>query len=179
MAPVVIAWPADRTRPHGVDELLAGAVVEGDGQQHPGVRRRVLDRLADRPLHVLRGARVGRVERPADPLDAHVQLVELLHPAEQLGVQAEDVTHLGTRPDPVLGGEPEDGEPADVPGDGDAHESGEVLLTLRVALGARQAAPSGPAAVAVHDAGDMQWHCLPRYGDGVGDWTLWDRRSRT
>ena len=65
-------------------------------------------------LHVLRRARVGAVERAAHPLDAHVQLVELGDPAEQLLVQPEDVAHLGARPHPVLGGEPEHRQPADV-----------------------------------------------------------------
>ena len=49
---------------------------------------------------------------------------------------------------------------------GDAHEAGEVLLALGVAGGARQAAPRRPAAVAVHDAGDVQrrggWIGRPR-----------------
>ena len=77
-------------------------------------------------------------------------------PAEQLAVQAEDVAHLGAGADPVLGREPEHGEPADVAAHGDAHQPGEVLLALGVAVGARQAAPLGPATVAVHDAGDVQ-----------------------
>ena len=166
--------------PHGVDQLLAGAVVEGDGEQHPRVRRRVGDRLADGALDVLRRARVGGVERPADPLDAHVQVVELGDPPEQLGVQAEDVADLGARPDPVLGREPEHGQPADVAAHGDAHEAGEVLLALRVPLRAGQAAAPGPAPVAVHDAGDVQrrvggrhreqrrWtRCRQRYGRGA------------
>ena len=129
--------------------MLAGGV--GDG-------------LADRPLHVLRGAGVGGVERPADPLDAHVQLVELVDPAEQLRVQAEDVADLGAGTDPVLGREAEHGEPADVAAHGDAHEAGQVLLALGVALGAGQAAASGPAPVAVHDAGDVE----PAGGSAVG-----------
>ena len=111
----------------------------------PVLRGRVGDRLADRPLDVLRGAGLGRVERPADPLDPHVQLVELLDPAEQLVVQAEDVADLGARADPVLGREAEDGQPADVAADGDAHEAGQVLLALGVALGAGQARGARPS----------------------------------
>ena len=149
---------------HGVDQLLAGAVVEGHGEQHAGVPGGVADGLADGPLDVLRRPGLGRVERPADPLDAHVELVELLDAAEQLGVEAEDVADLGAGTDPVLGREPEHGEPADVPRHGDAHEPGQVLLALGVPLGPRQPAPPCPAAVAVHDAGDVQWHRRPRYG---------------
>ena len=119
------------------------------------LRRGVGDGLADRPLDVLGRAGVGRVERPADPLDAHVEVVELLDAAEELGVEAEDVAHLGAGADPVLGREAEDREPADVAPHGDAHEPGEVLLALGVTLGAGQAAAPGPAAVAVHDARDV------------------------
>ena len=39
---------------------------------------------------------------------------------------------------------------------GDAHEAGQVLLALGVALRPGQAAPPGPATVAVHDAGDVE-----------------------
>ena len=132
------------------------AVVERDREQHPGVLAGVGDRLADRPLDQLRGARALGVERPADPLDPHVQLVELLDPGEQLAVQAEDVAHLGAGTDPVLGGEAEHGEPADVALDSDPDDAGDVLLALGVARRARLAPPLRPAPVAVHDAADVE-----------------------
>ena len=155
---------------HGVDQLLAGAVVERHREQHAGVAGGVGDGLADGPLHVLRRAGVGGVERPADPLDAHVQLVELLDPAEQLGVQPEDVADLGAGTDPVLGGEAEHGEPADVAAHGDAHEPGQVLLALGVPLGPGQAAPPGPAPVAVHDARDVEHGVVQeRLGHSAGN----------
>ena len=97
-----------------------------------------------------------RVERAADPLDPHVQLVELVDPAEQLLVQAEDVADLGPRPHPVLGRESEHRQPADVAPDGHPDETGQVLLALGVAVGPGAAAPVRPAPVAVHDAGDME-----------------------
>ena len=84
--------------------------------------------------------------------------------AEQLGVQAEDVADLGAGADPVLGREAEDRQPADVAAHRDAHEAGEVLLALGVALGAGQAAPPGPAPVAVHDARDVQARPTARGG---------------
>ena len=92
----------------------------------------------------------------ADPLDPHVELVELGDPAEQLLVQAEDVAHLDPGPDPVLGREAEHGQPADVALHGQPHDGGQVLLALGVPGGARQAAAPGPATVAVHDAGDVK-----------------------
>ena len=107
----------------GVDQLGAAAVVEGDGEHHAGVVPGVVEGLADRLLHVLRRARLGAVERSAHPLDAHVQLVQFGDASEQLLVQAEDVADLGARAHPVLGREPEHGEPADVAGDGDPHEA--------------------------------------------------------
>ena len=148
------------------DELGAAAVVERDRQHHAGVVGGVGDRLADRPLDVARCAGHRRVERPPDPLDADVQLVEFGDPSEQLLVQPEDVADLGARALPVLGGEPEHGQPPDVALDGDADQPGEVLLALGVALGAREPAAAGPAAVAVHDAGDVQRRCGALVGLG-------------
>ena len=84
--------------------------------------------------------RLGGVERAADPLDPHVQLVELVDPAEQLLVQAEDVADLGPRPDPVLGREAEHGQPADVAPHGQPDETGQVLLALGVTVGPGAAA---------------------------------------
>ena len=92
------------------------------------------------------------------------------------------------RAHPVLRGEAEHGEPADVAPHGDADEAGEVLLALGVPGGARLAAPCGPAPVAVHDAGDVQRplldcphrrHATSRTGDPVREWTAWGPRSST
>jgi hypothetical protein len=121
----------------GVHELGPAAVVEGDGQHHAGVLRGVGNRLADRSLDVLRGARPRCVERAAHPLDAHVQPVQLVDAPEELAMQTEDVAHLATGADPVLGREPEDRQPADVAGDGDPDQGCQVLLALGVAVGAR------------------------------------------
>src|SRR3954452_17224037 len=90
------------------------------------------------------GGGAARVERPADPLHAHVEVVELGDSAEQALVQPEDVAHLVPRANPVLGGEAEHGEPPDVALDGDAHDPGEVLLALGVTDGARTTAALGP-----------------------------------
>ena len=132
--------------PDGVDQLDPGAVVEGDREQHPGVAAGVGDRLADGGLDERRGAGTGGVERPTDPLDPHVQVVELGDPAEQALVQAEDVAHLVPRTHPVLGGEAEHREPADVALDGDPHDAGQVLLALGVADGARTDRGARPSA---------------------------------
>ena len=139
----------------GVDQLGAAAVVERDREHHAGVAGRVAKRLGDRSLHVLRRARLGRVERPAHPPDPHVQVVQLVDPGEQLAVQTEDVADLGPGSHPVLGREAEHRELADVAGHGDPHECGEVLLAHGVALGAGEVAAPRPPAVAVHDARDV------------------------
>ena len=136
----------------GVNDLGVAAVVEGDREHHAGVRLGVGDGLADGALHVLRGAGVGAVERAPHPLDANVELVELGDAPEELLVQAKDVAHLGAGTHPVLGGEAEHGEPADVAGDRNANQAGQVLFALGVTLGAREVLALGPPAVAVHDA---------------------------
>jgi hypothetical protein len=116
----------------------------------------VLFAVSDRPLDVSRRACHRRVERTADPLDPDVEFVEFGDPAEQLLVQPEDVAYLGSRSLPVLGREAEHRQPADVALHRDAYQACEVLLALGVPFGAGEAAPTGPATVAVHDAGDME-----------------------
>ena len=101
-------------------------------------------------------ARIGGVEGSAHPLHADVEFVQFGDPTEQLLVQAEDVPYLGTGTHPVLGGEAEHREPADVAGDRHAYQSGEVLLALGVAVGARQVSPLRPAPVAIHDDRDVR-----------------------
>ena len=60
------------------------------------------------------------------------------------------------RPRPVLGAEGEDGQVFDAEFAGRAHGAAQGLDAAAVALDARQAARRRPAAVAVHDDGDVR-----------------------
>src|SRR5699024_1997337 len=77
-------------------------------------------------------------------------------------------------------GEAEDGQPADVAAHGQAHHTREVLFALGMAGRSWQATLSGPTAVAVHDARDMQWAAVHRQPTlavtGARDWPRDARR---
>jgi hypothetical protein len=84
-----------------------------------------------------------------------VEIVELRDTPEQLLVEPEDVPNLDSWPDPVLGGEPEHGEPTDVALHGQPDDSRQVLLAFGVPGGPWQVSTASPTAIAVHDASDV------------------------
>ena len=128
-------------RADGVDDLGAAAVVEGERQREPAVRARERLGLLDALEHTARHP----TTTPADEPDPHPLLVQLVAPLDQQPlVEAHEEPNLVERAAPVLGRERVDGEPPqpDVERALDGVE--ERLLPRRVALGALQAAASGP-----------------------------------
>jgi hypothetical protein len=95
-------------------------------------------------------------------LDSNVEVVQFGDAPEKLFVEPEDVSYLGAWPHPILGAEPEGGEPTNVPFHGGPNDGGEVFLALGVAGRSGQLASLGPPAVSVHDASNM--------GTAVAQW---------
>ena len=151
---------------HGPDDLLPAAVVEGDDERQAGValsgRLRVLNQAQD----------VGRqrvtVADDPDPDVVGVEIREVV--ADEELDQAEQVRDLLRRPAPVLGGEAVDREVADTELTGGAHGAADRLDAAAMTLDPRQSPPGGPAAVPVHDDGDMGRRADPDgvLGDGRG-----------
>ena len=74
--------------------------------------------------------------------------------------QFEQEAHLGLRPGPVLGAEGVEREYGDAHVGGGAHGAAERLDALAVARRTRQPALRGPAAVAIHDDGNVAGHAI-------------------
>ena len=139
--------------PHGADDFLAPAIVEGD---HEGQARYC--RAVRFSASSSSSADVGGQPLPlADDADADVVGVELgeIVPDEALQ-QAHQVGDLLGRTAPVLGREAVDGQVADAEIAGGAHGAADRLDAAPMALEPRQPALGRPAAVAVHDDGDMR-----------------------
>ena len=135
-----------------VDQLGATAVVERERQREPAVRPGELLGLLDPLPHPARHPAAAAADEP----HAHalaVQLVAALH--EQPLVEPHEVAHLVERAAPVLGRERVDGEPAQPDLERAFDRVEERLLPRRVPVGAFQAPPLRPAAVAVHHHRDV------------------------
>src|SRR5690606_1190022 len=92
----------------------------------------------------------------ADEAQPHAVLVQLVHLAvEGLDEQPHQRPHLLAGPPPVLAAEREQRQRADAPAHALADRHAHRLDALAVAGLARQSARAGPAAVAVHDDGDV------------------------
>jgi hypothetical protein len=135
----------------GVDDLRPPAVVEGDLEEQPLVVLRLVLGVAELALH-------ARVE-PLDAADGHEADV-VVHQRGQLFPQVlleqhHQRGHFVAWPLPVLDGEGVEGDGAELEarrGLDDLAHRGDAGA---VALDARQVARAGPAAVAVHDHGDV------------------------
>jgi hypothetical protein len=151
---------ADHRLPARLDDVPAAAVVEGDRQVDPGV-------VAGAVLGVLPGLAqlvrdLGAVADDADANAVAGELGEVLRDGDE--DQAHQAGDLFARPLPVLGREREHGQVLDAAigaGVDGAHERIDALL---VAEEARHVPLLGPAAVAVHDDGDVARHGRRRDG---------------
>ncbi len=153
---------------HGVNDLGASAVVEGDVErQDLVIPRRLLG-----PVHARKDAlRDAPVAAPRED-DSYAVGVELaLAAVEEVPVEVHEVAHLLDRSAPVLGREREDREDLHPRGDGPVGDVDEGLLAGPVALGSRQSPTPRPAAAAVHHDGDVTRHAVgsqePRKGCGA------------
>ena len=136
----------------GVDDLGAGAVVEGEGEGGAGVFGGGLGG----PLHgVLHFA--GEVVDAADVGHADVVVVHALDVADEVGPEElHEEVDLGLgAAQIVLEREGVEGEPGKIDAGGGLDDELDGLGTLLVAEEALEGALSGPAAVAVHDDGDV------------------------
>src|SRR5207253_2811069 len=116
---------------------------------------------------------LGQLRAPADGGEADVLLADLLALGEEVLVeQGHEQVELGLRPLPVLDAEAVQGELLDAEAAALLDGGADALDAAAVALDAGQAAAAGPAAVAVHDDGDV-----PRQPGGV-EAGLGDARQR-
>src|SRR3990170_8687159 len=121
---------------HGVDDLLAAAVVEGDVDGDAGVVFRELDRVLDA------AAEVGRERvKVAQVAQAHAVLVERLQLTfDEVADQADEGVHLSLGPAPVLGGEGVKREDGDLVAGEGLDRAADVLDAGAVPRLAREAA---------------------------------------
>ena len=136
---------------HGVNDFGAAAVIEGDGKNHAGVFGEGFCGLASVSLDSF-GEFVGATE------EAHADIVFLEERHFLANVFAEELHEefdFGFGAAPVLDGEGVEGEGFDVQAgsgfDGGARGIGAGAMPSD----AREMALLGPAAVAVHDDGDV------------------------
>ena len=140
-----------RDGPRGPRDLFPAAVADGQDDRHAGVP---LGRLDGRP-EPLADRRRQAAEAP------HREQTDLMlhHLAELAGeITAEkrhQPIHLPRRPRPVLGREGVEREVGDAELAARLHDRPHRLLPCPVTVEARQATLLGPAAVAIHDDGDV------------------------
>src|SRR5579871_4171261 len=143
-------YPAgDRTdRAH---DVVAPAVAHGERDGHARVVARRRDRLAQRSAH-----RRGQPAQVADREQADVMLHHLAELALQVAAQQRhEAVDLARRAVPVLAREREQREVLDAQPPARLHHRAHRLLAGTVPVEARKAALLRPAAVAVHDDGDV------------------------
>src|SRR5215471_7693832 len=136
----------------GVDQLGPPAVVEREREGHGAVAASELFRVGDLAAQPARDPSAP----PADESHPDATVVELVAPAEQqVLVEVHEIPHLVDRSAPVLRRERVDRHPLepDVESAFDGVEQG--LLTGSMAFGPLQPALLGPAAIAVHDDGNV------------------------
>src|SRR5262249_48774599 len=131
------------------------AVVERDRERHGAVVLRLLLRA----FHLVQDAPRKPPVAAADELHLYVPRVHLVGPAaERVSLEVHQVADLAGRPLPVLGGEREHRQVLQASFERSLDDVEQRLLAAVVALRPRQAALLGPAAVAVHDDGDVSGH---------------------
>src|SRR5690554_2495687 len=143
---------------HRIRQLVAAAIVDAHRQREGAVARC----QAFRELQLLDDGCPQPRAAPCPP-HAHAPLVELIPAAvEHLAVEAHEEAHLVGRTLPVLGREGINAEVLDTDLDRPCDDVEEGGFASPVTLDPGQAARVRPAAVAVHDNGDMLWNGTPR-----------------
>jgi hypothetical protein len=137
----------------GVDQIGPAAIVEGDLKHEPVVVGGLALGLFDD------GGDVGRQSvAAAENAQAHARLLQPRQITGHIGPhQPHQVRDLLGRTAPVLGREAEDGQALDAEIGRGLDRALQRLDPLAMSHGARQAPGARPAAVAVHDDGDMAW----------------------
>ena len=142
--------------PHGADDFLAAAIIEGDHQGQPGIAARQVLGLIEQDRDV--AGQSTPLADDADPDVVGVQLGKIMtDEALQKPHQVRDF--LGWAP-PILGGKAVDRQVADAEIAGGAHGATDRFDAAAMALEPRQSALGRPAAIAVHDDGDMRRDAL-------------------
>jgi hypothetical protein len=147
--------------PRGARNLVLAAVIERNGQM-------LLIVMARARLGVLND--VGDVVLKADPFADHPHANAFRHEPIEVArhiepQQIEQRAHLLGGPAPILGREPEHRQMRDAEFAGSFHRAPQRFNTLGMPERARTVALLRPAAVAVHDDGDVPGHKRRR---GVG-----------
>ena len=140
-----------RQSPRRLDDLLPAAIVEGDDERQPAVAARQLLGLVEQ-----RGDVGGEALAAADHPHPHVvgvQFGEIV--ADEAFQQPHQQRNLLGRTAPVFGRKAVDRQERNADLDGGAHRPPHRLDAAAVAFETRQAARLRPAAVAVHDDGDV------------------------
>jgi len=136
----------------GVDDLGAGTVVEGEGEGSAGVFGGGLGGPLHGVLHLL-----GEVVGAADVSHADVVVVHALDVSDEVALEElHEKADLGLgAAEIVLEREGVEGEPGQVDAGGGLYDELDGLGALLVAEEALEGAFAGPAAIAVHDDGDV------------------------
>ena len=143
----------------GLGDVPTPAIIGGDRQRQRGIVLGQMFCLADARANLLPEA-----FDIADYLEAYTVLVQLLHLAiERREEQVHEQPHLLFRAPPVLARKRKQREVANTVIAAGLDQIAHPLHALTVAGDTRQPAPARPAAVAVHDDGNVSWH-LPRTG---------------
>ena len=139
----------------GVDDLGTGAIVEREGEGGSGV----LGRLLRGPLHGVLDF-LGKLAGAADVGHANVVVVHPLDVTDEVVAQQlhEEADFILGAAQVVLERESVEGDPGKVDAGGGLDDELNALGTLLVAEEALEGALAGPAAIAVHDDGDMLRH---------------------
>jgi len=138
---------------HGVDNLRAAPVVEGNGKNHPGVAGRGLDGLAG----VLLDGERQIVRAPKEPHADVVALDQRHLVADVLPKQLHEEFDFRFGAAPVFDREGVEGQSLDVEPSARFDGGASGLGARAMADDAREVALLRPAPVAVHDDGDMAW----------------------
>src|SRR5688572_5777250 len=135
----------------GVDDLSPAAVIERDIEQHAGILRRPMLGIEQLGLDVGR-QRVGS----ADDVEADVVAQQRVELQTQVALeQHHQGADLGRRPLPVFDGEGVEGEHLEAETSRGLHHVAHRIDAGAMALHARQMTLAGPAAIAVHDDGNV------------------------
>ena len=138
-------------------DLVARAVVEGDSEVEPAIARRDASASSIRP-RISSGTRLAL----ADDADLHAVAVELGEvAADEDAHEVEQTLDLLVGARPVLRGEAEQRQVADAAAHREADRAAQRFDAAAMALAARHAVRVRPAAVAVHDDGDMTRQTAP------------------
>src|SRR3990172_5959359 len=152
-----------------LDDLGAAAVVEGDADGQALVGLCQLAGLADAALQVGRqGIQAADVQQADALLVQGGQLA-----VDDAADEAQQRVHLAARPPPVLGRKGEERQVLDTALAERLDDAADVLRAGAVARLARETALLRPAAVAVHDQGDVARHAAATLGLRPAGPLLW------